>query len=529
MSTETPPKQKAGTTDARPASAAAVIDIGTTQIRMAIAQIGSDDEIQILERLSQAVNLGKDTFSKGMIRKSTIEECVRVLKSYRRLLVEYQIVQPSQIRVVATSAVREATNRLAFIDRVYIATGIEIELIDEAEVNRITYLGIKPFLESEPELESGCTVIIEVGGGNTELLLVENGDVVFSHTYRLGSLRLREMLQAYNTPKSQARTILDSQIQRIVDEMVTHVSQQGVVKLMTLGGDMRFAASLLIPDWDSKHIGHIPTKKLEHFTNHILSWSEDQLIQKYHLTLADAETLGPSLLAYLLLAKALRLDEVLVTNVNLRDGLLKEMVIRDTWSEDFTRQVSRSAIELGRKFNFDETHARHVAELSVKLFDALKEEHHLDQQHRRLLYVAALLHEIGQYVSSRSYHKHSMYLIRHSEVFGLSQNQILLVALVARYHRRSSPKSTHEGYLSLDRDTRVAIAKMAAMLRVGDALDRSYSQRVNDFHCLREDSRLVISVPRVEDLSLEQLALKQKGTLFEETFGMTVLLRKSRR
>ncbi|MEX0725669.1 MAG: HD domain-containing protein [Planctomycetaceae bacterium] len=529
MSTDGPAKLKTGATDGRTASAAAVIDIGTTQIRMAIAQIGSDGEIQILERLSQAVNLGKDTFSKGVIRKSTIEECVRVLKSYRQLLVEYQILQPHQIRVVATSAVREALNRLAFIDRVYIATGIEIELIDEAEVNRITYLGIKPFLESEPELSSGCTVVIEVGGGNTELLLVEKGDVVFSHTYRLGSLRLREMLQAYNTPKSQARTILDSQVQRIVDQMVTHISQQGGVKLMTLGGDMRFAASCLIADWDSKHMGHIPTKKLEHFTNHILSWTEDQLIQKYHLTFPDAETLGPSLLAYLLLAKALNLDEVLVTNVNLRDGLLKEMVIRDTWSEDFTRQVSRSAIELGRKFNFDETHARHVAELSVTLFDALKDEHHLEQQYRRLLYVAALLHEIGQYVSSRSYHKHSMYLIRNSEIFGLSRHQILLVALVARYHRRSSPRSTHEGYLSLDRDSRVAIAKMAALLRVADALDRSYSQRVNDLRCRREDSRLVISVPRVEDLSLEQLALKQKGALFEETFGMTVLLRKSRR
>ncbi|MFN0195206.1 MAG: exopolyphosphatase [Planctomycetaceae bacterium] len=529
MSTDTPGKTKAIVAETRSSSPAAVIDIGTTQIRMAIAQIGSGGEIQILERLSQAVNLGKDTFSKGAIHKSTIEECVRVLKSYRNLLEEYQIVQSHQIRVVATSAVREAVNRMAFTDRVYIATGIEIELIDEAEVNRITYLGIKPFLESEPELSTGCTVVIEVGGGNTELLLIENGDVAFSHTYRLGSLRLREMLEAYNTPKSQARTILDSQVQRIVDQMVTHISQQGVVKLMTLGGDMRFAASCLIPDWDSKHMGHIPTKKLEHFTNHILNWSEDQLIQKYHLTFPDAETLGPSLLAYLLLAKALNLDEVLVTNVNLRDGLLKEMVIRDTWSDDFTRQVTRSALELGRKFGFDETHAQHVAGLSVKLFDALRDDHQLDLQYRRLLYVAALLHEIGLFISSRSYHKHSMYLIRNSEIFGLSKHHILLVGLVARYHRGASPKSTHEGYLSLDRDSRVAIAKMAAMLRVADALDRSYSQRVGDLVCLREDSRLVISIPRVEDLALEQLALKQKGALFEETFGATVLLRRGRR
>jgi exopolyphosphatase/guanosine-5'-triphosphate,3'-diphosphate pyrophosphatase len=142
-----------------------------------------------------------------------------------------------------------------------------------------------------------------------------------------------------------------------------------------------------------------------------------------------------------------------------------------------------------------------------------------------ILQVAALLHEIGLFVSNRSYHKHSLYLIRNSELFGLGKKDLLLAALVARYHRRASPQPTHEGYATLDRDERVAVAKMAAILRVADALDESRSQRIHEIQTTCEGDRLVISVPMVEDLSLENLALKQTGALFEETFGTPVLLR----
>jgi exopolyphosphatase/guanosine-5'-triphosphate,3'-diphosphate pyrophosphatase len=182
-------------------------------------------------------------------------------------------------------------------------------------------------------------------------------------------------------------------------------------------------------------------------------------------------------------------------------------------------------MDLGRKFNYDEAHAAHVAQLCSTLFNRLKEEHQLSPRYEVILQVAALLHEIGLFVSNRSYHKHSLYLIRNSELFGLGKKDLLLAALVARYHRRASPQPTHEGYAMLDRDERVAVAKMAAILRVADALDESRSQRIHEIQTEREGDRLVISVPMVEDLSMENLALKQSGGLFEETFGTPVLLR----
>jgi exopolyphosphatase / guanosine-5'-triphosphate,3'-diphosphate pyrophosphatase len=520
---ETLPLPRAETV--RTARPVAVIDIGTTAIRMAIAEIDQAGGIHTLETVSQAVNLGKDTFTRRRIDRGTIEECVRVLKSYRRLLEEYGIDRPEQIRVVATSAVREAENRLTFIDRIYSATGIQVEPIDEAEVNRITYLGIQPYLKTEPELAQGSAIVVEIGGGSTEVLLVHDGQVAYAHTYRLGSLRLRETLAAFRAPAAQARHIMENQIERTIEQVVQQVPEGRRVEMIALGGDVRFAAVRLVPDWDKTHLARLPIGPFEKLTDRILSLSEDELVRRYHVTYPEAETLGPALLAYFQLARGLKLDHILVTNVNLRDGLLSEVAARGVWSQEFLEQIIRSALDLGRKFAFDEEHCRHVARLCDALFDALAGEHRLDSRYRFLLHIAALLHEIGLFVSYKAYHKHSLYLIQNSELFGLGEQDVLLVGLVARYHRRSSPKPIHAGYAALDRERRIAVAKMSAMLRVADALDRSRSQRVGEFQCSRENGRLIVSIPHVDDLSLEQLALKQKGTLFEEIFGMQVLLR----
>ncbi len=506
----------------------AVIDIGTSSIRMAIAEIDNHGGVRTLETLSQAVSLGKDTFTGGVINKGTIEDCVRVLKSYKQVLVEYQIVNADQIRVVATSAVREARNRLAFNDRVYVATGLEVEPLDEAEVNRITYLGVQPFLQAQPSLSVAKTIVLEVGGGSTELLVVRNNNVLFSHSYRLGSLRLRETLEAYHTPSDQVREIMASQIDRVVRQVREDLAPNGQVEMVALGGDVRFAASQLIPDWDRSSLARVPLVSLENFTNDILKLTEDEIVHKHHISFPDADTLGPALLTYITLARSFELTTVMVSNANLRDGLLKEMAADSSWSEEFANQVIRSALDLGNRFDFDEPHARHVAELSKRLFDELRGEHKLDRKHEVILYLSALLHEIGLYVSYQSHHKHAMYLIRNSELFGLGRKSVLLTALVARYYRRASPQPGHEGYSSLDRDDRVTVTKLAAILRIAVALDESRSQRIKEVRCRRDQNRLIIEVPDVDDLSIEQLALRQSGSLFEEIFGLQVLLRTGR-
>jgi exopolyphosphatase/guanosine-5'-triphosphate,3'-diphosphate pyrophosphatase len=503
----------------------AVIDVGTSAVRMTIAEITGKHQVRILERLSQAISLGKDAFTKGLIQHKTIEDCVRVLRSYRHILNENQITQPEQLRVVATSAVREAQNRLAFLDRVYSATGFQIESIDEAEINRATYLGMLPFLSHNREFQHSTNIITEVGGGSTDLLVLQQENVTYAHSYRLGSLRLREILEAYRAPRTRMRQIMESQIDRTIEAIRSHLPPTGPYELIAAGGDVRFAASQLVNEWKPEELGIISVSELESFTDRILTKTDDELMHRYRLTFADAEMLGPALLTYARLARSLKLTYLRVSNFNLRDALLNEMATLDSWTPEFVNQIEQSALSLGRKFQFDEQHGRHVSELCRALFRELQDEHQLAPHYETLLILAALLHEIGLFVNNRGHHKHAMYLISNSELFGLGQSNLQLVALVARYHRRAVPKSIHQGYASLERDQRIAVSKMAAMLRVADSLDASRSQRVRHIKCTKETTQFVISIQDVDDLSLEQLVLKQKGNLFEGTFGKPVHLR----
>lgn len=524
MSTESTPRSTVSVSPqaARPV---AVVDIGATSVRMAIAEIDSMANVRILEEISQVVSLGHDTFSTQKISRKSIEECAVVLRSCRRLMREYGITRPDQMRVVATSAVREATNRLAFIDRMYIATGFEVESLDEAEVNRITYMGVQPLLQSTAQLASVKTVVVEVGSGSTEILVVRGGNVLFSNTYRLGSLRLLEQVDRLNTSIAKQRTIIESQVHRFVHQIYEHVDSDRQIQMVALGGDMRLAANNLNCSSLGKDLRSVSLADLTEFARMVGTLREEDLVARFDLSYADAETLWPSLVSYIHLAREFEVPEIHVAETNLRDGLLSDLAVRDAWTVEFRNQIIRSAINLGRKMSFDETHARHVATLSRKLFADLAEEHQLDQRMELILYLAALLHEIGMFINARSHHKHAMYIIRNSELFGLSVKDLLLVALIVRYHRRSSPQPDHEGYATLDRSDRVAVAKLAAILRLAIALDESRSQRINNIRCKRDGDRLIITTHGIEDVSLEQLTVRHSGELFEEVFGMSVFLR----
>lgn len=512
-----------------PAKPVAVIDIGANSIRMAIGQIDAAGDVHKLDTLSQQVGLGKDSFSQGYITAETVEQCVRVLKSYRQILAEYQITDPQQVRIVATSAVREASNRLSFLSRVYVATGFQVDPMDDSEVNRTTYLGIQPLLADEPRFANSRSLVVEVGGGTTVVLLLQNLNVTYAHTFRMGSLRLRKTLETYHAPATKVRSIMEDHIRKIVEQVRVHVPQQQKLELIALGGDIRYAASQLDPDRDESALSDVSVDRLEKLTEEILSLSVDALVRKQKLTFPEAETLGPALLTYTHVARALELENLIVSGANLRDGLLHQMAGPDAWSEDFKQQIVRSAVEMGRRFDFDEPHALHVAKLSTQLFRALQPEHQLGSRYELLLYLAAVLHDVGYAVSTQSHHKHSMYLIEHSELFGISQKDLLLIALLARYHRRASPKPSHDGYASLEWQDRITVAKLAALLRVADSLDRTNKQRVKDIECVRENRQFVISAESADDLSLEQLALQQKSDLFQEIYGMPVVLRSTSR
>lgn len=506
----------------------AVIDIGTTAIRMTIAQTDELRMIKPLESLQHGLSLGKDTFSKGYLSRESIEDCVRALKSFMRKLREYQITDDQQIRIIATTAVREASNHQTFVDRIFIATGLTVEIVEDIDIARLTYLSVVSYFALHKFNRNPDVLIAEMSGGTTEILLLKNEDVMLSKSYRLGAMRLREMIDEFRAPVVKQRELIVSDTQRTVSHICQDLCNDGPLTIIVLGGDARFAAAQIHPDWDGSSPIRMPLSSLSKLTDQIMSLSVDEIVSKYHLPYSDAETVGPALLFYLHLARTLNSKSIIIASISMRAGILMEMTQHGSWRKRFTSQIINSALVIGRKFHFDEEHARHVEMLSISLFNELKDEHRLESWYELHLRVAALLHDIGSFISIRSHHKHSMYLIENSDLFGLSKKDLHIIALIARYHRRSSPRPEHLEYSSLDKESRLTVIKLAALLRVADALDRSNSQRIREVNCSHSENTFLITLPNVDDIALEQLSLQNKGTLFEEVYGMrAVLLKKA--
>lgn len=503
----------------------AVIDIGSASIRMSVAQIDSAGSIRVLESLKRPVHLGKDTFTSGSIARNTVEECVEVLQGFRQALREYGLNDPAQVRAVATSAVREAVNRQAVLDRIYSATGIEVEAVDEAVVCRLNYLSLQRLLRGERG-SARLTLAADIGAGSTELLVLQKNNVIFSHTHRLGALRVLELLESYGEPASHLQEVLDNQVLEMTDLINHSVALGRSVRLLALSDAAAFAARRILKRPDIQFPVSVPVLKVQKLAGELLKLSADEQVKKYRLSFAQAATFGPTLLACALLARHCHAAELTVAETSLQDGLLLEAATEGVWTENFKRQIIRSALALGRKYDFNEPQARHIAHLCQQLFRALREPFGLDPRHELILYIAALLHQIGTFISNQAHHKHAMYLIRNSNLFGLGERDLNLVALTARYHRRSAPKPAHLEYQALERDERIAVCRMAAILRIAVALESANRQRIRDFTCRIEGGRFVISVRGADDLTLELLGLKQRGGFFADVFGLSVELRK---
>jgi exopolyphosphatase/guanosine-5'-triphosphate,3'-diphosphate pyrophosphatase len=502
----------------------AVIDVGATALRMEIAELTESGEIHTVEQLYHAVHLGKDTFNLRRIQQSTIEECVSILKNYRRVMEEYGVTAPSQIRAVATSSVREAANRDTFLDRIYIATRINLEVIEETEETRLTFLAVQEILARQTDLQRGDVLVVEVGGGDSELLLVQDGFVTFSNTYRLGSLRMRQTLDTRHTPAARVYDNFLRHIQITVDQIQRSVPVSKVPFMIAISGDARFAAGHLSERWQDEHSVRIDARSFSTFARKIGTLTVDELVKKYRIGFQEAETVGPALLGFTQIAKVFGVEKIIVPKSSLRHGLLREAIGFGGWNEALENQVIHSAVTLGHKYGFDERHGMQVADLSIQLFRALQADHQLGVRHERILRIAAILHEVGLFINNRSHHKHSMYIILNSDLFGLSRMDMTLIALIARYHRRATPQPYHEGYSTLDRDHRMVVSKLAAILRVADAMDRNHMQQVRELSFARASGEFTIYVHDVQDLSLERVAMKEKGSMFNEVYGMTVNL-----
>jgi exopolyphosphatase / guanosine-5'-triphosphate,3'-diphosphate pyrophosphatase len=503
----------------------AAIDIGSSAIRMDVAEVHPDGAIRVLDSLKKGVQLGREAFTEGHLSQETIRSACDALQDFKKVMDTYGVVR---YRAVATSAVRESSNSETFLDRLLMNTGLDVEVIDGPEENRLTLSAVMDSLRGRTDLIKAKSILVEIGGGSTDVTVLNEGELQQSGTFPLGSIRLRAGAVASSAKHELQLRLLKRQIAGLLANVKREIEIRDAVHYIALGGDVRFVARILIGN-EPERLSFIRKDAFAEAVDSLSRLTTDALVQQYSIPYLDAETLTPALLAYLLMLKETQAKEIIICNASIRAGILQDLapVEKGMRQKKLAVQIISAARSLGRKYHYDEGHAERVRELSVRLFDELKNEQRMTDTHRLYLEVAALLHDIGLFISSRSHHKHSYYLIAASDIFGLRKRELDLIANIARYHRRALPQRSHVSFVSLDRDERMMVSKLAAILRVANALDKDYSQNTLDLKISREGDQIALTSPNLSELPMGKSALAGRSDFFIEIFGKKIILREA--
>ena len=350
--------------------------------------------------------------------------------------------------------------------------------------------------------------------------------MVGAHALRIGTLRVEQQIQAPIglTANDRIEEYLRENVRVNREVLNTELRLDRIKYFVAVGGDARIAAAR-VGKKEGEHFSVIDRKAFNSFLHELQRRSLDDCVRELNLTYSEAEGLLPALITHKLFMEATSATQLIVPDVSIREGVLINFAMgrRGHMRAEFAEQVINSTLGLGRKYHFDEAHGRHVSKLAVSLFDQLRDEHGMDDHARLLIEVAGIIHDIGNFIRAAGHHKHGQYIVDNSEIFGLSRSDMRILANVVRYHRGGSPNSAHTTYVSLRREQRMLVLKMASLLRVADALDRGHVQRVRGFTVEQREDDVILRCEYTGDISIEQYGLRVKGRLFEDVFGYGVI------
>jgi len=501
----------------------AVIDIGSHAARLEIYQ-SRGNGIEELERLSVPLLLGRDVFNSGRVSTKNIRLATEIISDFANVMSEYGV---SKYRAFTTSAVREAMNREVFIDRVKRVCGIDLKILEPSEEVKLTCLAVRERLKGQIRLKKRKAIVCNIGTGSTQFYLLDDGLVVSMLSLNFGTLRLREILEDAHTGARSVHQAIEDFSANLVSTIARLIPNLEADALIVTGGNTR---SLLNITHHSKKVANYASlgeKELRAIEKRISGVPTEKIVERYGISDHYAVGLEPCCIFIDKLLANTSADKVAIVVTDTRSVILRDMLVDIRGgSDEFDKDVLASAKFIGGKYSYDAEHAEHVKRLTLSLFDKTTELHRLSKRDRLLLEVAAILHDVGQFIDTRQHHKHSMYLVANTQIPGLSSEEIRLVSLVVRYHRKATPRQSHAEYTSLPAAARMRVASMAAILRVADALDRSHDARVEITSASVKGKNFTLGISSGKDVSLELLSLKKKKDLFQNQFCLNLKIAK---
>ncbi len=503
---------------------AAVIDIGSSSIKLIIGE-KVDDQIKVLESLKNMVPLGTNAFLKERISQGIINQTIAVIERYKQVIKEYDV---TSIKVIATNAVRVARNKDLFIDTVYRKTGFKIEVLNVGDVVYYidSFLSLK-LKKTYPIFEKNL-LIAELGAGSLDISIMEKGYTLINFGIPIGTLRLKQFKGKIEGSLEEINVAMNEYIENELLSVKDDFPKLTIDDVILI--DERYTSFVhkILPDNKvESNFFQLKQKEADAFLAKVTETNLDELARRYNIPTEVADTLDGYAIIVNTLLKLNKSNYIYILETSLPEALLANVLFNFELSKttNKTNQLVSVANFLCRKYNVDLAHVKHVAQLSEILFNDLKEILGLEEQDSIYLILAGYLHDIGKFISNRSHHKHSEYIINSLNLFRLTDEDIKIIACIARYHRRSSPLPAHILYSSLSSDKQILVQKLSSLLRMANALDSSHKQKIKKLEVKinqKEEVSLVVTTP--ENFILEKANFFEKKELFEELSGNRIAL-----
>ncbi|MEQ9441972.1 MAG: Ppx/GppA phosphatase family protein [Cyclobacteriaceae bacterium] len=505
----------------------AAIDIGTNSIHMIIVQVHRDNSFDVIEREKEMVKLGEGVFATNLLSERAYQEGLEVIRRYVQLADQLGV---DEIITAATSAIREARNGGEFLDEVVQQTGIAPQVISGKEEARLIFLAVRQAIA----LQGKKALVLDIGGGSTEAVVGDEREVLFRSSIKLGVRRLLDMFDHQGPIGEEALKVLEAHIKQVAQDIMKEAKLQGFDQVIGTSGTIRsLGEAILLSEGNgslrSVNAEIVSLADLEKLTKKLIKAQAEERtdVKGINDRRSDAIHLGGVLLSQLL--KLADANEITLCDASLREGLIIDYIHQYAQNavsypehEDLRY---RSATQLALKFNVDLEQASHVAALARQLFEGLAPLHPLQVYEAHILEYASLLYETGQYIGFKRYNKYSRYIIKHSRLRGFTNEEVLLVSHVARYHRKSAPSKSQKKFRKLSKKHQKAVKVLSAILRIAAGLNTTKNQLVNQVQCRIAKKEIQLVLSGAPPFELELWAAERSKKILQEVLGRKITIR----
>jgi len=513
----------------------ACIDMGTNSFHMVVCQATPErDHFEVITKVKEAVPFFRRALSAHYIDDVALRSALRILKDMYRKAVENGA---TTVLGVATSAVRESKNGEEVLQKFRQELNIDAKMISGKEEARLIYLGV---LWSMPDLHDSFA-IVDIGGGSTELIVGNRKQTLFTESYKLGAARLTQRFFKKEKPTEEEIKELHAEVRGVLRPAAARVlGDGGFQHLIGTSGTIQALAKIdkdiMKKPYAELHGWNLTIERLEK----IVSYVEDASLRGDKIKGVSADRNQTILAGAIVLLEAMRSFEsphTVICSAALREGVIVDRFLQTGWLkaglEHHRDPRSHSVHSLLEKYHGSFEHAEQVARLAKEIFLQTKGVlHDYSEEVGHLLWSAAMLHDVGMYIGRNGHHKHSYYLIRNGGLLGHSEEEVALIASIARYHRASEPKDSHEAFFTIPLEERRLVCDTAAILRLAEALDRSHRQVVQLLSIVIESNQhngqyvptmtLNLTLKPGETCDAETWALEEKKQFFEEQFKVNI-------